>query len=456
MEIRRTGNIGFVDPGNGQLYSFDISGTGRGWQPSSIMLNRTTATAFNRRYSVGDIDVVPMGDSNDMPGEVQRLLDNFYAGEGILGKIAGLQWGEGPHFYRDAIDEERNIFFKKWTLSAEIESDMKEWNYRTVMHRCLVDLVHMQGFFVKFVRNRAPRVGGTGKLVSMEHIPIQRARLVYPPEGETEPRQIVVGDFPHPDTSKLELLPVFDPRNPFKYPVSALYCNVYSFAKQWMSTPRFLGAFSWLEIAGTLAPLLHSYNQNSSALSLHIESPQGYWDKAEERLRDVCRKRGEVYTAKMLEDYKDQTMEKFAEGMTGVKNVGKFMHTSSFWDDAAGSFEGWKVTPIDKKVRDYIEAQIRISNKADAAATSGFGIDPVLANLILENKLSSGSEKLYSIKVYNATETAIPDSVLCAPFQYYINANYPGTDIRIGMYRRSVEAEQNINPENRMKNEEQG
>ena len=73
------------------------------------------------------------------------------------------------------------------------------------------------------------------------------------------------------------------------------------------------------------------------------------------------------------------------------------------------------MTPIDKKVKDYIEAQIRISNKADAAATSGFGIDPVLANLILENKLSSGSEKLYSIKVYNASETAIPDMILCKP-----------------------------------------
>ena len=31
-----------------------------------------------------------MGDNNDMPGEVMRLLDKFYAGEGIMGKIAGL------------------------------------------------------------------------------------------------------------------------------------------------------------------------------------------------------------------------------------------------------------------------------------------------------------------------------------------------------------------------------
>ena len=103
MEVRRSGNFGFVDPGNGSLYSFDISGRGKGWEPSSIMLNHNRNTCFTRKMSVAGYDIVPMGDNNDMPGEVMRLLDRFYAGEGILGKIAGLQWGDGPRFYEDII-----------------------------------------------------------------------------------------------------------------------------------------------------------------------------------------------------------------------------------------------------------------------------------------------------------------------------------------------------------------
>lgn len=454
MDIRRVGNFGLIDPGNGQLYSFDISGRGKGWEPTSIMRSGNGGGCFTKKIRVGDIDIVPMGDNNDLPGDVQRLLDKFYAGEGIMGKIAGLQWGDGPRFYNDAIDTENNRFYKRWTLDEAIEADLSGWDYRIFMHRCLVDLVHMQGFFVKFIRNRAPRIGGKGRLVRLEHIPYQKARLAYPGENEDEPTRIVLGDFPNPDYTRLEVLPVFDPRDPFRHPVSARYYNIYSFAKEFMSTPRFLGAFDWLEIAGTLAPLLANYNMNNSALSLHIESPQGYWDKAEERLKSVCQKKGIVYTSKMLEDYKNETMEKFAEGMTGVKNVGKFMHTSSFFDEAAQEYEGWKVTPIDKKVKDYIDAQIRISNKADAAAASGFGIDPILANLILENKLSSGSEKLYSIKVYNASETAIPDMILCKPVQEYINANYPGTKTRIGLYRTIVNAEAQVSPQNRMKENE--
>ena len=94
--------------------------------------------------------------------------------------------------------------------------------------------------------------------------------------------------------------------------------------------------------------------------------------------------------------------------------------------------------------------KLRISNKADAAATSGFGLDPVLSNLIIENKLSSGSEKLYSLKVYNASKRLF-DMILCKPLQQYINANFPGTTTKVGLYRTIVEAEQNVSPSNRMK-----
>ena len=104
-----------------------------------------------------------------------------------VGKIAGLQWGEGPRLYEDAIDEENNRFYRRWKLDPEITADLESWDYTTVLHRSLVDLTHMQGFFIKFVRNRAPRVGNPGRLVRLEHIPYQKARLVYPPDGEDEP-----------------------------------------------------------------------------------------------------------------------------------------------------------------------------------------------------------------------------------------------------------------------------
>lgn len=99
-----------------------------------------------------------------------------------------------------------------------------------------------------------------------------------------------------------------------------------------------------------------------------------------------------------------------------------------------------------------MDAQIKISNKADAAATSASILDPVLSNRFIENKLSSDRKKLYSLKVYNASTNSYSGRmILCKPLQQYINANFQGTATKVGLYRTIIEAEQNVSPSNRMK-----
>lgn len=446
--IRRIGNFGFVDNGAGEIYSFSMNAKGSGWSPSTYMLRGSTLSFGYRYINVNGTPIIPYGPGNDIPGKVRRLLENFYAGEGIMGKKAGLQWGEGPRLYRDAVDD-RNIFFRAWTVDDEITADLKSTDYLTQMHRCLIDLVHLEGFWVKFIRSRGARIG-SGRIAAVEHVPAGKVRFVYPGENKL-PVQAMVADWPaaSPDTS--HIYPLFDPRDPLKYPVSLAYYNIYSYNHDHYSVPRFIGAFDWLELAGTLAPLLAAYNENAAAISKHIKSPQSYWDRAEERIKDVCRAKNIPYKAQMLEDFKDEAMEKFATSMSGKANAGKFLHTSDYWNPDANAFEGWEIVTIDNKVKDYIDAQVAICKKSEAAATSGFGLDPSLSNLILDTKLGSGSEKLYALKVYNATETAVPDMILCKPFQTFIDVNHPGTDIKIGLYRTVVSAEQNVNPENRVK-----
>jgi hypothetical protein len=132
----------------------------------------------------------------------------------------------------------------------------------------------MQGFWVKFIRNRGPRIGEDGRIIRLEHIPYRKCRFEYPDDRHDLPQNVYVGDWPFPDPDRLAKYPVFNPADPFRHPVSVGYFNIYSFCRDFVSTPRFLGAFPWLELAGTIAPLLAAYNANASALSLHIESPQ--------------------------------------------------------------------------------------------------------------------------------------------------------------------------------------
>lgn len=451
--IRRTGNFGFVDNGAGELYTFSMnartSAASRGWSPTSFMI-RGGSHVFGWKYmNVNGIPIIPFGVDNNFPNRVAALLEKFYAGEGIMGKKAGLQWGEGPRLYRDAVDG-NNIFYRAWAVEPEITDELKAADYLNQIHRCLIDLCHLDGFWVKYTCNRGRRIGA-GRILKVEHVPANKVRFVWPGDEESAPTQAAVGDWPNPDPRYMHVYPLFDPANPTKHPVSLGYYKIYSYNHDHYAVPRFVGAFDWLELAGTLAPLLSAYNANASAISKHIESPQSYWDRAEQHIKDECERRGIPYTSELLEEFKDEAMEKFASNMTGHTNAGKFLHTSNFWNPEANSFEGWKIVPIDNKVKEYIEAQVAICKKAEAAATSGFGLDPSLSNLILDTKLGSGSEKLYALKVYNATETSVPDMVLCEPWQKFLECNHPGTDLRIGLYRTVVAAEQNVNPENRVK-----
>lgn len=448
--IRRSGNFGFVDNGAGEIYAFSLnSRQQRGWSPSTYMLRGATGSFGYKYMNVNGVPIIPFGADNDMPGRVCNLLEKFYAGEGIMGKKAGLQWGEGPRLYRDAVEKGSNIFYRAWTVDDDITADLKATDYLTQMHRCLIDLCHLEGFWVKFTLTRGRRIGA-GRIAKVEHVPAGKVRFVWPGDNKI-PTEAMVADWPVADPATSHVYPLFDPRDPLKHAVSLAYYNIYSYGHDHYSVPRFIGAFDWLELAGTLAPLLAAYNENASAISKHIESPQSYWDRQEEIIKDLCQQRNIPYSPKMLEEFKDAAMERFAASMSGKANAGKFLHTSNFWNPEANNFEGWKITPIDNKVKEYIEAQVAICKKAEAAATSGFGLDPSLSNLILDTKLGSGSEKLYALKVYNATETAVADMVLCKPFQQYIDTNHPGTDIKIGLYRTVVEVEKNVNPENRVK-----
>ena len=448
--IRRSGNFGFVDNGAGEIYAFSLnSRQQRGWSPSTYMLRGATGSFGYKYMNVNGVPIIPFGADNDMPGRVCNLLEKFYAGEGIMGKKAGLQWGEGPRLYRDAVEKGSNIFYRAWTVDDDITADLKATDYLTQMHRCLIDLCHLEGFWVKFTLTRGRRIGA-GRIAKVEHVPAGKVRFVWPGDNKI-PTEAMVADWPVADPATSHVYPLFDPRDPLKHAVSLAYYNIYSYGHDHYSVPRFIGAFDWLELAGTLAPLLAAYNENASAISKHIESPQSYWDRQEEIIKDICQQRNIPYSPKMLEEFKDAAMERFAASMSGKENAGKFLHTSKFWNPEANNFEGWKIESIDNKVKEYIEAQVAICKKAEAAATSGFGLDPSLSNLILDTKLGSGSEKLYALKVYNATETAVADMVLCKPFQQYIDTNHPGTDIKIGLYRTVVEAEKNVNPENRVK-----
>ncbi|MFR7808404.1 MAG: hypothetical protein ACLU4N_03455 [Butyricimonas faecihominis] len=115
--------------------------------------------------------------------------------------------------------------------------------------------------------------------------------------------------------------------------------------------------------------MLKYITENSINVAFHIESPAEYWDIQKDKIEQRCTRIGIEYNDEMLEEHKDEVLRSLANALSGKKNVGKFFHTISLKDDEGKIWE-WKIT-IDQKIKDFIEAQIRVSEKADVLPLRG-------------------------------------------------------------------------------------
>jgi len=230
-----------------------------------------------------------------------------------------------------------------------------------------------------------------------------------------------------------------------------VFSNMASFARRFYGVPAYYGALSWIKKASSIPRILTALTDNSLNIKWHIISPAAYWDAKDEKLRENCSLTGKTYSVQMLEDLKDETFRKLGVVLSGEKNIGKFFTSEKVMNEF-GQMENWEIVPIDQKVKDFIDSQIKIADKADSATTSGLSLHPALSNIMVDGKLASGSEQLYALKLYLATEIEIPERIITKALNQAINVNFPGKNLKIGFYHDVVQAEENVNSNERVKN----
>jgi len=387
-------------------------------------------------YRIGQFQIVPYGSENNLPNELREMLDENNITPELLNKQAQLLFGQGPALYEIKFKDGKRV--KDWKEDKPIETWLKSWNYEDYLLKSIIEFRHINGHFTKYFRNRAARIGDKGMITHLEHVTSVKTRLEWPDEKD-KINNILFGDFTKPWEKGLTRYPIFDPQDPFRFPVSMRYSNLYSFAlDNDYSRPSYYGLINWIKLSSSLPKLLMNYNSNSPAIRYHIESPALYWHQKRQLLEDNCQLKGIQYKEEMLEDFKDETIKKFAEGLVGIEKAGKFLTSETIYDELSQEYIGWKVTTIDQKVKDYIDAQLEIAKRGAFEITAGIGLHPALSNMSADGNLPSGSEQLYAFKLYLSTGVDIPEMIVCRDINYAIAANFPGTNIRIGFYHDTV------------------
>ena len=251
----------------------------------------------------------------------------------------------------------------------------------------------------------------------------------------------LTGDFDSYRSRSFLKYPAFDKWQPSKYETAVKYHCMRSFGRNMYAISCFYGSVPWLENANNLPEIIRHLNENMIAAAYVVHSPQEYWTQKEQQIRE------------MNQEWTDAQVYKEIERLAGQKNAGKFFSCVDFFDEL-GHVQSWKIEPIEMNIDKYIEAQAKISRIADSSTTSGFGLSPALANIIIDGKSDSGSQMLYALKIFYGADTQIPEEIALEAINDAIRINFPNKKgIFLGIYRKVINKEDNVSAPDRSTNQ---
>ena len=96
-------------------------------------------------HVVGPFKVVPYGPDGRLPIRIRNIVADNNLVPGIINRQLGLLWGQGPFLYSQQFVN--NEISRVWTPDPEIEAWLKSWNYEAYLRACVIDYLHLGGFF---------------------------------------------------------------------------------------------------------------------------------------------------------------------------------------------------------------------------------------------------------------------------------------------------------------------
>lgn len=403
--------------------------------------------------TVAGVRVVPWGADNNLPKNIRRILEKNNLAPGILDRKLGLIYGQGPMLY--TLDVQENERVQNWVQDEEIQDWLDSWDYRGFIRHMLMEYNHLKGCFVKYHSGKAVRLGKPW-IHSLECVPSADCRLVWPKNDSRnvdDIEDIMVGDFDAYTNPSYKLYPVFDKWHPARHEVAMKYHSMRSFGRNFYSISSFYGSVPWMADANALPEIIAYLNNNMIAAAYIVHVPQGYWQEKRNVIVDKHPDFTEAQITCMLDDVKETLARQIAEVMAGKNNAGKFFMCVDFID-LDGHEQSWKIEPIEMNIDKYIDALAKISRIADSSTTSGLGLNPALANIIIDGKGDSGSQMLYALKLFYGADTQIPEDIALEAINDAIRINFPQKKgVFIGLYRKVINKEDNVTAGERATNQ---
>lgn len=406
----------------------------------------------NKELIAGEWRIHPFGDDNNLPTIIKQTVQNNHLAPGSLSKQTNMLWGKGPKLYKEVFKDGELVY--EWQEDADIQAWLDTWDYEDYLLRCCVDFHHLKGVFSKFylaVGNRIER----NAIAKLEHVQPDKARLAsHLTTSSREATHVIVTDYEYRNTQNIlnaKAYHKFNPLVPFAHKNAIFFSNLYSFCTEYYTLTDLYGSLEWLKRSTAVPIIFKALSKHSINAKFHIQSPQYFWDDAAEKIEAKCTENGIQYKESMLLDYQKAYLKKIITSLSGDDNVGKAIHTTVRLEvDGTNLLEhGWKINPIDQNVKDFVESQIKISERADHVLTGSIGLHSSMANVGQQGKSDSGSEQYHALNNYLATSVDVPEMIVLKAINYAIKANFPKKKLKLGFYHLGTKKMEDTTPSQR-------
>ena len=434
-------------------YTYQVAETPRDFDGRTTNAGTLHWNALTNLF--GEYVIYPYGAGNDLPLIIKEVVDNSYNVPGFLKRKAELLWGTGPKLYKDEIVDGKDTRVR--IVDKAIEKWLESWGAEEYLLKCNVDYQHIQGVFTKFELNKGSRIGRPS-IAKLHHASPDKSRLARKSKSsDPTPTHVVIGSWNYNHINAIaqkKVYPIFDITQPFIHENSVMYSNMYSFCTDYYTVPDLYGSLEWINRSTAVPLIFKAFAKNSMNLKYHVISPASFWDKKRNEIKETCRINNETYDESMLKKFERNYLAQIGNVLSGMENAGKFFHTVTTMMVQGHELisEGWEIKVLDQKVKDFVQAQILISDKADKAISAAVNVHPVLANMTDSGKSNSGSEQIYALLNYLNTGVDVQEMIICKALNYALKVNFPEANVKIGFFHNAPEIQSNVSPQDRTLN----
>ena len=493
MKIEKYGNRGVVMDETGAVLTFEVQGM---VEETVFDTRQKSSQVLYSRYMndyagirIGDHIVPAWGDTNLYPHAVFSLISANKLIPQILEKQAEYMFGRGPYLYRDIIKDKDIV--KEPVQDKEVEDWLNSWEaaglppYQEYILQTIQEYYHIPAVSSKFIFSKSRRLTSLPNFRSyslpvigldkpgLENIRLATKRTEVNRKFRfNELEDVCIGDWLNPSKQDFEFYDKFDPANPFKSNTAYTFNRNKSFTKEVYPLNRWYeGTYDWIKGANLTPKFINSYLKNALNARVHVLIPGTWVDKHRELLKTICEnnRMGEglqlkyagitlintetgeplEYRESMIEQLIQNKLREITSLMSGEgKNQGKLWASIKY--SLGNTVEEWEFKEIPSNYKEFIDALTSYDKRADQVVLAGVGINSSISNVEKDGVISkSGSDVFYNYMIY-INSLAVPEYFICQDINRAIQLNFPGKNIKLGLYHRTPPKTSEISPNNRM------